>query len=51
VLAVPIRNVPDEVIGWCETIKKKSGPFTKDDIEIVETFASVKPCASRDVAG
>ena len=40
VLAVPIKNVRGEVIGVCEGINKKTGTFTKDDIEIMEAFAA-----------
>ncbi len=40
VLAVPIKNVREEVIGVCEAINKRDGAFTKDDAEILETFAA-----------
>src|SRR6266545_1361050 len=40
VLAVPIKNVQEEVIGVCEAINKQDGAFTKDDAEILETFAA-----------
>jgi Nif-specific regulatory protein len=40
VLAVPIKNVREEVIGVCEGINKQGGPFTKDDAEILEAFAA-----------
>jgi Nif-specific regulatory protein len=39
VLAVPIKNLREEVIGVCEAINKQTGPFTKDDVEIMEAFA------------
>jgi Nif-specific regulatory protein len=40
VLGVPIKNAKDEVIGVCEAINKQNGPFTRDDVEIMETFAT-----------
>jgi Nif-specific regulatory protein len=40
VLAVPIKNVREEVIGVCEAINKKDGPFSTDDVEILEAFAT-----------
>lgn len=40
VLGVPIKNAKDEVIGVCEAINKQVGPFTRDDVEIMETFAT-----------
>jgi Nif-specific regulatory protein len=40
VLAVPIKNVRDEVIGVCEGINKQGGPFTESDAEILEAFAA-----------
>jgi Nif-specific regulatory protein len=40
VLAVPIKDMRDQVIGVCEAINKKTGTFTKDDIEIMESFAA-----------
>src|SRR6266508_5895357 len=40
VLGVPIKNAKDEVIGVCEAINKKEGPFTRDDVEIMESFAT-----------
>jgi transcriptional regulator with GAF, ATPase, and Fis domain len=40
VLAVPIKNVGEEVIGVCEAINKKDGPFSTDDVEILEAFAT-----------
>jgi len=40
VLGVPIKNAKDEVIGVCEAINKQEGPFTRDDVEIMETFAT-----------
>ena len=40
VLAVPIKNVREEVIGVCEGINKQGGPFTKDDAAILEAFAA-----------
>jgi Nif-specific regulatory protein len=40
VLAVPIKNVREEVIGVCEGINKQGGPFTQDDAEILEAFAA-----------
>ena len=40
VLAVPIKNVHEEVIGVCEGINKRGGPFTNDDVEILEAFAA-----------
>jgi transcriptional regulator with GAF, ATPase, and Fis domain len=40
VLGVPIKNTKDEVIGVCEAINKQDGPFTQDDVEIMEAFAT-----------
>lgn len=40
VLAVPIKNVREEVIGVCEGINKQGAPFTQDDAEILEAFAT-----------
>jgi Nif-specific regulatory protein len=40
VLAVPIKNMREEVIGVCEAINKKDGPFSTDDVEILEAFAT-----------
>ncbi|MBM2806614.1 MAG: transcriptional regulator, NifA subfamily, Fis Family, partial [Deltaproteobacteria bacterium] len=40
VLGVPMKNTKDEVIGVCEAINKQSGPFTQDDVEIMEAFAA-----------
>jgi Nif-specific regulatory protein len=40
VLAVPIKNVREEVIGVCEGINKQGGPFTRADAEILEAFAA-----------
>jgi Nif-specific regulatory protein len=40
ILAVPIRNVGEEIIGVCEAINKKSGPFTQADTEIMEAFVA-----------
>jgi Nif-specific regulatory protein len=40
VLGVPIKNARDEVIGVCEAINKQEGPFTRDDVEIMDSFAT-----------
>src|SRR5262245_32732407 len=40
VLAVPIKNLREQVIGVCEAINKQGGPFTKADAEIMEAFAA-----------
>ena len=40
VLAVPIKNFRGDVIGVCEGINKQGGPFTREDVEILETFAA-----------
>ena len=40
VLAVPIKNLREEVIGVCEAINKHNGPFTPDDAEIMDAFAT-----------
>ncbi|MGH7816134.1 MAG: sigma 54-interacting transcriptional regulator, partial [Candidatus Binatia bacterium] len=40
VLAAPIKNAREEVIGVCEAINKQDGRFTKDDVEIMEAFAT-----------
>jgi len=40
VLAVPIKNMREEVIGVCEAINKQDGPFTSEDCEILEAFAA-----------
>ena len=40
ILAVPIKNIREEVIGVCEAINKLEGIFTSDDTELLETFAS-----------
>jgi len=40
VLAVPIKNSREEVVGVCEAINKRSGPFTEDDVEIMGAFAA-----------
>src|SRR6266508_4634812 len=40
ILAVPIKNVREEVIGVCEAINKQAGAFTKDDAELLEAFAA-----------
>jgi Nif-specific regulatory protein len=39
-LAVPIRNSLGEIIGVGEAINKKSGMFTNEDAEILQTLAS-----------
>jgi Nif-specific regulatory protein len=40
ILAVPIKNIREEVIGVCEAINKLEGIFTCDDAQLLETFAS-----------
>jgi Nif-specific regulatory protein len=40
VLAVPIKNRREEVIGVCEAINKLEGVFSPDDAEVLETFAA-----------
>jgi Nif-specific regulatory protein len=40
ILAVPIKNIREEVIGVCEAINKLDGVFTCDDAQLLETFAS-----------
>ena len=40
ILAVPIKNLHEQVIGVCEGVNKLDGPFTKDDAEILEAFAA-----------
>jgi Nif-specific regulatory protein len=39
ILAVPIKNGHNEVIGVCEAINKTEGAFTPEDAEVLETFA------------
>ncbi|HET9295855.1 MAG TPA: GAF domain-containing protein, partial [Candidatus Binatia bacterium] len=39
-LAVPIRNARGEIIGVGEAINKKSGMFTNEDAEILQSLAS-----------
>src|SRR5690349_22620841 len=40
ILAVPIKNLREEVVGVCEAINKLDGLFTCDDAQLLETFAS-----------
>jgi Nif-specific regulatory protein len=40
ILAVPIKNIRQEVIGVCEAINKLDGVFTIDDTQLLETFAA-----------
>jgi Nif-specific regulatory protein len=40
ILASPLRNPKGEVIGVCEALNKKSGAFTRDDEQTLETFSS-----------
>jgi Nif-specific regulatory protein len=40
ILAVPIKNCREEVIGVCEAINKLEGGFTSGDAELLETFAA-----------
>ena len=40
ILATPLRNPKGEVIGVCEALNKKSGAFTRDDEQTLETFSS-----------
>lgn len=40
ILAVPIKNVRDEVIGVCEAINNLDGVFTCEDAELLEMFAA-----------
>ena len=40
ILAVPIKNSREEVIGVCEAINKLEGVFKSDDAEVLETFAA-----------
>lgn len=38
-LAVPLRNLNGEIVGVCEAVNKRHGLFTREDAEILETFA------------
>ncbi|MGH7828380.1 MAG: sigma-54-dependent Fis family transcriptional regulator [Candidatus Binatia bacterium] len=38
-LAVPLKNLKGEIVGVCEAVNKRDGPFTAEDAEILETFA------------
>lgn len=40
ILAAPIKNIREEVVGVCEAINKLEGVFTCDDVQLLETFAS-----------
>jgi Nif-specific regulatory protein len=40
ILAAPIKNIREEVVGVCEAINKLEGVFTCDDAQLLETFAS-----------
>ena len=40
ILAVPIKNIREEVVGVCEAINKLEGVFTCDDAQLLETFAA-----------
>jgi len=40
ILAVPMKNFHEEVLGVCEAINKLDGVFTSDDAELLETFAA-----------
>jgi Nif-specific regulatory protein len=40
ILAVPIKNVGEVVIGVCEAINKLDGVFTSDDASLLEAFAA-----------
>ena len=40
ILAVPIKNLREEVVGVCEAINKLDGLFTCDDAQLLETFAA-----------
>lgn len=40
ILAVPIKNVGEAVIGVCEAINKLDGVFTSDDAQLLEAFAA-----------
>ena len=38
ILCVPIRTVKDEVIGVAQTLNKRSGKFTKNDLQLLEAM-------------
>ena len=40
ILAVPMKSLRGDVVGVCEAINKQAGPFTREDVEILETFAA-----------
>jgi len=40
ILAVPIKNIREQVIGVCEAINKLEGNFSSDDAQLLETFAA-----------
>ena len=39
ILAMPIKNIRNEVIGVCEAINKLDGVFTDHDVQLLDTFA------------
>jgi GAF domain-containing protein len=40
ILAVPIKNIREGVIGVCEAINKLDGVFTSEDAGLLEAFAA-----------